>query len=86
MTGTWHVVPDGARHQALLAVSHADQSWIIASILSRRPEEIRSHLACGTGMHRIRRGTRIHRRSRGRRVMFAAYVHKWRADSRFAGR
>jgi hypothetical protein len=28
----------GARRQELPAVSHADQSWIIASVLSRRPE------------------------------------------------
>jgi hypothetical protein len=51
MTGTWHVI--AWRRQALAAVSHADQSWIIASIVSRRTGR-RSHLACGTGLHRIR--------------------------------
>ena len=54
-------LPDGARRQELLAVSHADQSGIIASILSRRPEGMWSHLACGTGMHRIRHEAWIHR-------------------------
>jgi hypothetical protein len=42
-------LPDGARSQELLAVSDADQSWIIASIVSRRPEEMRSYLARDTG-------------------------------------
>jgi hypothetical protein len=32
--------PPGASRQELPAVSHADQSWIIASILSRQPEEM----------------------------------------------
>ena len=41
--------PDGARRQELPAASHADQSWVIASIASRRPEQMRSYLACGTG-------------------------------------
>jgi hypothetical protein len=44
----------GARRQELPAASHADQSRIIASILSRRPEGMWSHLACGTGIPRIR--------------------------------
>jgi len=42
-------LPGRARRQQLLAVSHADQSWVIASSLSRRPEEIRSHPVSGTG-------------------------------------
>jgi hypothetical protein len=53
-------LPDGVRRQELPAVSSADQSWIIASVLSRRPEEMRSHLARKPGMHSIRRRTRIH--------------------------
>jgi hypothetical protein len=51
--GTW--LPDGAGRQALPAVSHADQSWIIASIASRWPTEVRSYSACGAGIHRINR-------------------------------
>jgi hypothetical protein len=56
MTGTCHVAAwlPGCR-QELAAVSRADQSWIIASIVSRRPEETWSYLTCGTGMHRLRR-------------------------------
>jgi len=38
MTGTWHAA--AGRRQALRAVSHADQSGITASTLSRRPEEM----------------------------------------------
>jgi hypothetical protein len=53
---TW--LPDC--RQELAAVSRADQSWIIASIVSRRPEEMWSYLACGTGMHLIHRGARIY--------------------------
>jgi hypothetical protein len=51
MTGTWHMI--AWRRQALAGVSHADQSWIIASIVSRRTGRC-SHLVCGTGAHRIR--------------------------------
>jgi hypothetical protein len=39
------------------------QSWIVVSMVSRRPGLLRSHLVCGTGMHRIHRGARIHRGS-----------------------
>jgi hypothetical protein len=56
MTGTWHVI--AWRRQALAAVSHADQSWIIASIVSRRTGRC-SDLVCG--LHRINRRARIHR-------------------------
>jgi hypothetical protein len=48
-------VPDtclpGGR-QEMLAVSHADQSWIIASIMSRRPEEMWSHVHAARGSSR----------------------------------
>ena len=64
----------GARRPELLAVSHAGQSWIIASILSRRPQEMWSHLAYGTGMHRIDHGARIHRNNRRSLSVSAAGV------------
>ena len=52
MTGTCHLV--AGRRQALAAVSHADQSWIIASIASRRPEDMWSHVTRDTGETRNR--------------------------------
>ena len=52
MAGTPHV--PAWRRQEILAVSHTDQSWILAWIVSRRPEQMWSHLACGTGDHHIR--------------------------------
>jgi hypothetical protein len=48
MTGTWHAA--AGRRQALRAVSHADQSGITASILSRRPEEMWSYF-CGASYY-----------------------------------
>jgi hypothetical protein len=58
---TW--LPDG--RQELAAVSRADQSRIIASIVSRRPEETGSYLTCGTGMHQIDGGAKIYHDNRG---------------------
>ena len=67
MTGTparAGLTAPGTGRRELLAVSQRGQSWIIASILSRRPEGMLSHLACGTGTHRINHEARIHRSNR----------------------
>jgi hypothetical protein len=71
--------------QELAAVSRADQSWIIASILSRRPEETWSYLACGTGIHKTFHEANIFRDKRRHSVVFDTYVRIWRAGGRLCG-
>jgi hypothetical protein len=54
----------------MLAVSHPDQSPIVASIVSRRGGQAISPLICGTGMHRIRTVPAQGRDARSRRAGF----------------
>jgi hypothetical protein len=56
--GAWRL--PAWRRLEILAVSHAGQSWIVASMVRRRAGRTFPDLACGPGMYLIRRVARIH--------------------------
>ena len=47
-------LPDGPLRRTVAGAAVALQSWIVASIMSRRTWPVRSYLAYGNGDHRIR--------------------------------